>query len=59
MEVNKGKYKVEKNLVPAILKDFLNKNKICLDENIKNYFEIMPYYFQSEGGFITSIIKIA
>ncbi len=59
MEANKGKYKFEKNLVPAILKDFLNKNKISLDENVNNYFEIMPYYFQSEGGFITSIVKIA
>jgi len=59
MEVNKGKYKFEKNLIPAILKDFLNKNKISLDENVNNYFEIMPYYFQSEGGFITSIVKIA
>ena len=59
MEVNKGKYKFEKNLVPAILKDFLNKNKISLDESVNNYFEIMPYYFQSEGGFITSIVKIA
>jgi 16S rRNA (cytosine967-C5)-methyltransferase len=59
MEVNKGKYKFEKNLVPAILKDFLKENKISLDESINNYFEIMPYYFQSEGGFITSILKIA
>jgi 16S rRNA (cytosine967-C5)-methyltransferase len=59
MEVNKGKYKFEKNLVPAILKDFLNKNKISLNESVNNYFEIMPYYFQSEGAFITSIIKIA
>jgi 16S rRNA (cytosine967-C5)-methyltransferase len=59
IEVNEGKYKFENNMVPAILKDFLNENSISLDENVNNYFEIMPYYFKSEGGFITSIIKIA
>jgi 16S rRNA (cytosine967-C5)-methyltransferase len=58
IEANKGKYKFENNIIPSILKNYLNKNLIKLDENINNYFEIMPYYFQSEGGFITSILKI-
>ncbi len=59
MDKNNGKYKFDKNMVPVILKDFLYKNKNTLDESVKNYFEIMPYYFQSEAGFITSIFKIA
>lgn len=58
IESNKGTYTFENNIIPSILKNYLNKNEIILDENINNYFEIMPYYFQSEGGFITSILKI-
>ena len=59
MEKNKGKYKFERNMVPAILKEFLYKNNNITEESDENYFEILPYYFQSEAGFITSILKIA
>jgi len=59
IKVNKGKYEIENKLLPVLIKDFLSNNKISLNENINNYFEIMPYYFQSEAGFITSIVKKA
>jgi len=45
---------------PESLGSLLSASGIKEDDaslNGKSFFEIMPYYFKSEGGFVSSIIK--
>lgn len=53
----KGEYVVEKPNIPDRLISALNLKKNDADTGEEVYFEIMPYYFGSEAGFICSLLK--
>jgi 16S rRNA (cytosine967-C5)-methyltransferase len=53
----KGKYVVEKLNIPDRLISALNLKKNDAGTGEEVYFEIMPYYFGSEAGFICSLLK--
>ncbi len=53
----KGKYIVERPDIPDRLISALNLKKNDAGTGEEVYFEIMPYYFESEAGFICSLLK--
>lgn len=53
----KGGYVVEKPNIPDRLISALNLKKNDAGTGEEVYFEIMPYYFGSEAGFICSLLK--
>lgn len=53
----KGKYVVEKLNIPDRLISALNLKKNDAGTGEEVYFEIMPYSFGSEAGFICSLLK--
>jgi 16S rRNA (cytosine967-C5)-methyltransferase len=53
----KGKYIVESPDIPDRLISALNLKKNDAGTGEEVYFEIMPYYFGSEAGFICSLLK--
>ncbi|MBM3701569.1 MAG: 16S rRNA (cytosine(967)-C(5))-methyltransferase RsmB [Actinobacteria bacterium] len=53
----KGEYVVEKPNIPDRLISALNLKKNDAGTGEEVYFEIMPYYFESEAGFICSLLK--
>ena len=53
----KGKYIVERPDIPDRLISALNLKKNDAGTGEEVYFEIMPYYFGSEAGFICSLLK--
>ena len=53
----KGEYVVEKPNIPDRLISALNLKKNDAGTGEEVYFEIMPYYFGSEAGFICSLLK--
>ncbi len=53
----KGKYIVEKPDIPDKLKLILDSKENMPEKSEKTCFEIMPYYFGSEGGFVCSLLK--
>ena len=52
-----SKYKLEKLKIFNKIKPISTYNKADIDLREKDYFEIMPYYFNSEAGFICKLIK--
>ena len=53
----KGEYVVEKPNISGRLTAALNLKKNDAGTGEEVYFEIMPYYFESEAGFICSLLK--
>ncbi len=57
LEEFKGKYTIVKSDIPDELMSILNLKKEIIDPDKKTCLEIMPYYFESEAGFVCSLIK--
>ncbi len=57
LEEFKGKYVIGKQVISDELISVLEHKKIMLGPREKTCLEIMPYYFESEGGFVCSLIK--
>ncbi|MCL4385647.1 MAG: 16S rRNA (cytosine(967)-C(5))-methyltransferase RsmB [Cyanobacteria bacterium] len=50
-------FEYEKTPLSDKITEYLNNKKIFIGNIQKKYFEIIPYYFNSEGGFVSSLIK--
>jgi 16S rRNA (cytosine967-C5)-methyltransferase len=59
LKLNNDKYKIYSIDTKKIFNDLSFDNKIKYSSGQEGYFEIMPYYFKSEGATVCSIIKIA
>jgi len=53
----KGKYIVEKPGIPDKLRLILDSKENIPEKSEETCFEIMPYYFESEAGFVCSLLK--
>ncbi|MCJ7727750.1 MAG: hypothetical protein MUO96_03800, partial [Actinobacteria bacterium] len=53
----KDKYRMEKSSISDNLISFSGQLKNDASSREEVYFEIMPYYFGSEAGFICSLLK--
>src|SRR5665811_2141857 len=59
LTLNKNKYKIFTVNTEKIFDDISPENKKEYNLKLGSYFEIMPYYFKSEGATVCSIIKIS
>lgn len=59
LTLNKNKYKIFTVDTEKIFDDISPENKKEYNLKPGSYFEIMPYYFKSEGATVCSIIKIS
>ena len=54
IEKNKDSFTVRQSILPGLFKSYLYQKGDYFDQN-DVFLEIMPYYFNSEGGFIAEI----
>ncbi|MCX6384615.1 MAG: 16S rRNA (cytosine(967)-C(5))-methyltransferase RsmB [Actinobacteria bacterium] len=59
LSVFKNKYKIEIIDIGQIFNDLTPENSEACNFKSDGFFEIMPYYFKSEGATVCSLIKIA
>ena len=57
LEELKKRYTIEKPGIPDELTSVLNSKKIIIGSGEETCLEIMPYYFESEAGFVCSLLK--
>jgi 16S rRNA (cytosine967-C5)-methyltransferase len=59
LNLYKNKYKIFMTDTEKIFDDISHENKKEYNLKSEGYFEIMPYYFKSEGATVCSILKIS
>lgn len=52
-----SKYKIERPKIMSRFNSILRHRNKYENQGLKTCFEIMPYYFNSEGGFVCSLVK--